>query len=189
MGIFRWAKEKISSFKGFERSEKKPKKVKAKPDTFERHSKGFKGNSRKYEIQDTKDFTSVLQGMETLLHNRDEDLRKAREKIEELHQENKDLLKEVTVLKTSKVSKGKGQEEPVTSSNPAIRKLLKALRDKPMDYDEIKELLGLQTKSGAYSYVSTAIAQEHPIGKIKEGRRRKIIRTDVTYKTQGKSEG
>ncbi len=189
MGIFRWAKEKISSFKDFERNEKKPKKVKAQPDTFERHSKGFKGNNRKYEIQDIKDFASVLQGMESLLHHRDEDLRKARDKIEELHQENKDLLKEVTVLKTSSLSKGKGSEESATSSNPAIRKLLKALKDKPMDYDEIKTLLGLQTKSGAYSYVSTAIAQGHPVGKIKEGRRRKITRTDVTYKTQEESEG
>ena len=72
-------------------------------------------------------------------------------------------------------------------SSEVLKQLLKALKAKPLTYEEIRNVLALQSKSGAYSYVSMAIAQGHPIGKMQEGRSRKVIRTDVTYGSQAGS--
>ena len=132
---------------------------------------------------------SVIQNMTVLLREKDDDLRALRSDLAELNRENRDLLGQLTVLKTSQASVESQPHRGVASSNPAITKLLKALKEKPLSYEEIRIALGIQSKAGAYSYVSMAISQGHPIDKIKEGRSRKVLRTDVEYRSEDKELG
>lgn len=183
-GIADWLRSKLSSSEGFEDKEDKRKPIDVEAKVIKDKPKGFKGQGQKYEIQDPNKMLSVMQNMTVLLRDRDEEMKSLRIENRELNKENRDLTKEIAALKASQGFQRSSNSEASALANSPIGKLLKALKVKPMAYDEIRDLLALQSKSGAYSYVSTAISQGHPIDKIREGRSRKVIRTDVTYRAQ-----
>ena len=187
MGLIGWVRTRFSASKGFKDREAQTAEREAGPETFEGKAKGFKGERRKYEIQDPNEMLAVMRNMTVLLRDRDEELKVLRLDNRELNKENREMIRELEALKVLKGSQRLQPSETAVPSNSAIGKLLKALKAKPLTYEEIRNVLALQSKSGAYSYVSMAIAQGHPIGKMQEGRSRKVIRTDVTYGSQAGS--
>lgn len=180
-GIADWLRSKLSSSEGFKDEDGEKDPIDAEASVIKDKAKDFKGQRRKYEIQDPNKMLSVMQNMTVLLRDRDEEMKSLRIENRELNKENRDMLKELAALKASQGFQRSGTAEASTLANSPIGKLLKALKVKPMTYDEIRDLLALQSKSGAYSYVSMAISQGHPIDKIREGRSRRVIRTDVEY--------
>ena len=184
MGILNWMKARLSASKGFEGRNGNSREAGDEEEVIEEKTKGFKGSRRKYEIQDPNKMLSVMQNMTVLLRDRDEEMKSLRADNRELNRENRDLTKELAALKASQGFQRSSTSEASVLATSPIGKLLKALKVKPLRYEEIQRLLGLQSKSGAYSYVSTAISQGQPIDKIREGRSRKVIRTDVAYKSE-----
>ena len=184
MSIFSWLKRRLSGSEDFKGLGREAETVEVDAEFLEEDSKGFREKGHKQEIQDPSKMVSVIQNMTVLLHRKDDDLRALRSDLAELNKEIRELLKELTALKTSQASTESYRQKNVGSSNPAIARLLKALKEKPLSYEEIRIALGIQSKAGAYSYVSMAISQGHPIDKIKEGRSRRVLRTDVEYKSE-----
>ena len=185
MGIGDWLRSKISSSEAIKDKPKVSRKTKARAEVFENQPKGFEGQPPRYELQDTNKMLSlIMSNMTYLMKGHDELVKDLQLDNKNLNREVKDLLKELAALKAFKGPQRSEVREAAIPSNSAVGKLLKALKTKPLSYDEIQELLQLQSKSGAYSYVSTAISQGHPVGKLREGRSRRVIRTDVTYRSE-----